>query len=144
MKKVIGGKRYDTETAKEVACTAHGYPNEFSYWCETLYRKNTGEYFLHGLGHAASKYAESCGMNEWCGGEKIIPLTEEAAKKWAEKYLDGDDYEAIFGEVEEDDSKKTVTFSLPVVVIEKIKSQAATQKISMSEYISQLVNSDRA
>lgn len=144
MNKVIKGKRYDTETAREVACTSHGYPNEFSWWQEILYRKNTGEYFLYGSGNAASKYAETVGQNEWSGSEKIMPLTEEAARRWGEKYLDGDDYEAVFGKTEEDETKKTVTFSLPVTVIETIKSRAAADGISMSEYISRLVSADKA
>ena len=137
MNKVIGGKRYDTATAKEMGFTSHNYPRDFSYWEETLYRKSTGEYFLYGAGNAASKYAESCGQNEWCGGEKIIPLDIGAAQKWAEKYLDADEYEKIFGKIEED--KKTVTYSLPGDVVEKIKREASASGISMSEWISRLV-----
>ena len=47
-----------------------------------------------------SNYAESYG-NERYGGEKIIPLSENEAKKWAENHLDGDEYEKIFGSVDE-------------------------------------------
>lgn len=47
-----------------------------------------------------SNYAESYG-NERYGGEKIIPLSENEAKEWAERNLDVEEYEAIFGEVEE-------------------------------------------
>lgn len=100
MKKIINGKKYDTETATEIAC----WSNErcgFEYCCETLYRKRTGEYFLHGSGGAMSKYAESCGQNTWCGGESIRPLSEENAKRFVESHFDGDKYEEIFGEVEE-------------------------------------------
>lgn len=32
---------------------------------------------------------------------KIIPLSIEEAKEWAEENLSGDEYEYIFGEVEE-------------------------------------------
>lgn len=101
MRKVINGKMYDTETAKKrsVVCSNCGV-NDFGYWEETLYQKKTGEYFLYGEGGPASKYARACGQNEWSGGSEIVPLTIEAAKKWAEA-LDGDSYEAIFGNVEE-------------------------------------------
>lgn len=144
MNKVIHGRRYDTETAKEIACTSHGHTDELSWWQEILYRKNTGEYFLYGAGNTASKYAELISQNEWRAGERIIPLTEEAARRWAEKSLDADDYEGVFGNTEEDNSKKTATFSLPVAVIDKIKSQSVKAGISMSEYISRLVSADKA
>jgi len=81
-----------------------------------------GEYFLRGEGGPRSKYAEAVGPSEWCGGEKVIPLTLDSAQKWAEEYLDADEYEKIFGEiVEEETGKRTVTFSLPDGVIELIK-----------------------
>lgn len=140
MKKIINGKRYDTDTAKKLASDWYSNRTDFHYWEETLYRKNTGEYFLHGEGGPASKYAQSVGQNSWSGGEKIIPLSVENARKWAEDHLDGDEYEKIFGVIEETSSeKRTVAFSLTEAVIEKIKNGAATEGISMSEYISRLV-----
>lgn len=102
MKKIIKGRKYDTETAKELATWSNGYGvSDFKYCIETLYIKKTGEYFLYGEGGAMSKYSESCGQNCWCGGEKIIPLTVDKAKSWAERNIDADEYEEIFGEVEE-------------------------------------------
>lgn len=139
MKKVIGGKRYDTNTAKEVGYTSFGSRRDFQYWEETLYRKNTGEYFLHGVGGPASRYAETVGMNQWSGGAKIIPLTLEAAQGWAEEHLDGDEYEKIFGAVEETGEKRTVTFSLPESIIEKIARLASSQGISKSDVIAQAI-----
>ncbi len=102
MKKIINGKKYDTETAKEVARhSGGGSTSDFSYWCQTLYRKRTGEFFLYGEGGPMTGYARSCGDNSWGWGDEIIPLTEKKAKQWVERNLDGDEYEAIFGEVEE-------------------------------------------
>ena len=101
MKKIINGKKYDTDTAKCVADWENGYGHsDFQYMEEQLYRKRTGEFFLHGEGGAMTQYAESYG-NEYCGGEKIIPISESEAKEWAENHLDGDTYEDIFGAVEE-------------------------------------------
>lgn len=48
-----------------------------------------------------SPYAEYVNENCWGSGEDIIPLSEEKAKEWAEKHLEVDEYEEIFGEVEE-------------------------------------------
>ncbi len=103
MKKVISGRKYDTDTATMVGEWSDGYPRDFRYECETLYRKRTGEYFLHGEGGAMSKYAVSHGDNSWGGGEEIIPLSYDRAREWAERHLDADDYEAAFGEVSEGD-----------------------------------------
>lgn len=139
MKKIINGKRYDTETAKEVACDSYLYPRDFHYWSETLYRKNTGEYFLHGEGGPMSRYAESTGQNQWSGGEKIIPLSIEAAQAWAEEHLDANEYEEIFGTVEESAEKKTVSFSLPEGIIEMIKQEAPKHNLTMSDYIVEAV-----
>lgn len=104
-----------------------------------MYRKNTGEFFLHGSGGAASKYREQVAQNEWCGGEKIEPLTLEQAQEWAEKHLDGDEYEKIFGAVEETGEKQTVTMSLDKGTIERLKRVSVDQGISVSELVSQLV-----
>ena len=136
MKKIINGKRYDTGTAKELASYEYLYRGDFHHFVETLYRKNTGEYFLHDVGGAMSRYAESCGQNEWCGGEKIIPLTIETAQKWAEEYLDADEYEKIFTV---SDEKHTATFSLSESTIEAIKNGASAAGISLSDYIERCV-----
>lgn len=101
MKKIINGKMYNTETAKCVGWWDNGRYGNFYYCAESLYRKKTGEYFLYGSGGAMSKYSESCDSNSWSGGCKIIPMTEAEAKRWAEQYLTGEEYEEVFGEVEE-------------------------------------------
>ena len=139
MNKIINGKRYSTDSAKVMAADEFGSVTDFGHWEETLYRKNTGEYFLHGEGGPASKYAESVGQNQWRGGEKIIPLSIEAAQKWAEEHLDGEEYEKIFGAVEESATKKTISLSLSESAIEKIKRGAAEAGMSMSEYVESLL-----
>ena len=101
MRKIINGKKYDTETAKELGDYWNGLGgNDFRKFYETLYQKKTGEYFLYGEGGPASKYAEHCsgGLTD---GKSIIPMTESEAMKWAEEHLDCDEYEASFGEVAE-------------------------------------------
>ena len=101
MKKIINGKKYDTNTAKEITYASNGYGvTDFNYSCETIYQKKTGEFFLHGEGGPLSKYRESEGHG-WCSGESIVPLTIEEAKEWMEKNASADTYESIFGEVEE-------------------------------------------
>ena len=102
MKQIINGRMYNTETAKEVGSYSnYGGWRDFNHYEESLYEKKTGEFFLCGTGGAMTEYAVSVGVNCWSGGSKIIPLTLEEAKVWAEKNLDADEYIEIFGEVEE-------------------------------------------
>ena len=101
MKKIIDGRMYNTETATELGNFWNGLSaRNFRYLSETLYRKKNGEFFLYGEGGAMTKYSQLFG-NMSCGGEEIIPLTDEQAKHWAEKKLDADEYIEIFGEPEE-------------------------------------------
>ena len=102
MKKIINGKKYDTETAKLIDYNSNNLSQtDFNYFCESLYLKKTGEYFLHCEGHGLSEYAEMKpnGGSGW--GEQIRPMSTDSAKIWAEKNLSGDEYEKIFGEVQE-------------------------------------------
>lgn len=139
MKKIIKGKAYDTETAQRVASADGGEIGSFSYWEEDLYRKKTGEFFLHGVGGPMTKYARSVGQNEWDGGEEIIPLNYTAAQRWAEEHLDGDAYEDIFGAVVEDESRKVATFSLPAVTVERLKREAAQKGKGISELLDEII-----
>lgn len=90
---------------------------------ETLYQKRTGEFFLFGAGGPQTKYAESAGQNSWTGGSKIIPLSWDSARAWAEENLDAGDYESIFGEVAEDESRTTVTLSLSAGAVETAQGE---------------------
>ena len=61
MKKIINGKMYNTETAKEIGSWNNGrYRSDFYYVGETLYKKKTGELFVLekvGLHHVMQKDA---------------------------------------------------------------------------------------
>ena len=139
MKKIIKGRLYDTETAKELGSDGYSNRRDFHYWEETLYQKRTGEFFVYGEGGAASKYAESVGLNEWSSGERIMPLSYAEAREWAEEHLGGDEYIEIFGEPEEDDTKQKITLSLSSAAIAKAKQEAAKAGITLSAYIENLI-----
>ena len=140
MKKIINGKVYDTETAKELGSWGNsGTWSDFSHMEETLYRKKTGEFFLHGEGGPMTKYAQPAGQNSWSAGDRIMPMTFHEAREWAEEHLDAEEYEAIFGTVTEDESRVQVCYSLSTATVETIKRKAAELGISASAYIEQLV-----
>lgn len=140
MKKVINGKVYDTETAKKVAVWYSSYArNDFHYYEEELYQKKTGEFFLYGEGNAASPYSRRCGQNEWCGGERIEPLTYKQAQEWAEKHLDGDEYCAIFGEPDESGESVTLGIQVSAAAAAKLKREAAKNGITQSAQLEQWI-----
>lgn len=56
--------------------------------------------------------------------------------------LSADEYEKHFVLDEDETEKKTVTFSLPLDVIEMIKRGAAEKGISMSDYVADKVRAD--
>ena len=140
MKKIINGKQYNTDTATELGFNSNsGDWSDFSHYCETLYRKRTGEFFLHGEGGPMTKYAESTGLNQWSGGSRIMPMSWDDAQAWAEENLSTDEYESIFGEVTEDDSRENVTLSLSVATAERARRAAAQAGITLSVYIEGLI-----
>lgn len=89
MKKIINGKKYDTETAR---CVGSWENMEdcwnFDWHCEKLFLKTTGEFFIYTNGGRMDKPI-------------IEPVLKNEAKAWAETYLPYDEYVATFGEVEE-------------------------------------------
>ena len=135
MKKIIRGKKYDTDTATAIGWIDNNLsPRDFGYFYEELYRKRTGEYFLYGKGGPVSKYGERCG-NAWSGGTDIIPLTYDEARQWAEGNLDADTYEAEFGAVVEDESRVCVSLSLSAAGLERARRAASARGVSLSALV---------
>ncbi len=135
MKKIINGAKYDTETAKLLGEWTNNCSTRDFHWCEEeLYRTKAGKYFLRGKGGPMSKYTKSAGNNCWTGDERILPMSREAAMEWAEEKLDGDDYEAIFGEVTEDGNEQ-LNITVSTVVKAKLWEIAEQQKVTVSALV---------
>lgn len=85
MKRVIDGKRYDTETAQRIAeASSTCGPSDFRYWSEALYKTPRGAFFLHGKGGAMSRWSEPVGSDARGGGSGILPMSVEDAREWCE------------------------------------------------------------
>jgi len=140
MKKIINNKVYDTNTAKEVGSYSNGGTwRDFNHIEETLYKKKTGEFFLFGEGGPATRYAEPEGQNSWSGGSRIMPMTYDEAREWAEKNLDADEYEEIFGTIEESDDKIQVAIYVNSAKWEAAKREAQKRGVGISDYIDSLL-----
>lgn len=139
MKKVISGRLYDTSTAKLMGEYQYSYPNDFHWYREELYQKKTGEYFLYGEGGALSEYREKVALNEWSGGEAIKPLSYQEAQQWAENHLDGDEYESIFGEIDESMESVSVGFVIPKAAAELLRRESEKTGKSKSQLVADLI-----
>lgn len=102
MVKIIDGKRYNTETATEIAHFWNGLSTQdFRNVSETLYVTKKGGFFLAGEGGPMSKYSQPCG-DMTGGGSDVIPLTKDEAYQWCEKYADSDVIEQYFSDMIDD------------------------------------------
>lgn len=140
MKKIINGKVYDTDTAKAVGEWSNGLTwRDFGCIEETLYKKRTGEYFLFGEGGAMTGYAERVGGNGYSGGSRIMPYTFDEAKRWCEEKLTAEGYEAEFGAVAEDESRRQICISISTTASETLKRRSSEAGLSVSAYIESLI-----
>ena len=140
MKQIINRRKYDTESAVEMGRWDNGLPmNDFNYCSEILYYKKNGEFFIYGDGGANTKYAKLDG-DFWMGSEKIIPISYDMAKTWAEKHLTAEQYEKIFGDMA--DESDTAILHVEISMKTKLKLDECRTKQSKTyrEIIEQLVN----
>ncbi len=85
MQQIINRKLYDTDKAEQIATHAPlTDKGNFHYLIETLYKTTDGEYFLHGDGGAATKWAEKIGRQR-TPGEELQLLTDEEALDWCQE-----------------------------------------------------------
>lgn len=102
MKHIIKGKRYDTETATEVAKHWNGLSNsDFRHVREALYRTPRGNWFLEGTGGPLSSYARSNG-NSTYGGSGVRVLSPGEAQDWLEAHEETEAIEEYFSTTLED------------------------------------------
>jgi hypothetical protein len=104
MKAIINGLRYDTDKA-ELIGEAGNYvgKGDFTYWSAELYRTpRSKRFFLAGEGGPMTRWVRPGNGNMRTGGQGIIPLDDEEALEWAERYLTHDEIEKAFAEKLED------------------------------------------
>ena len=141
MKKVINGKLYNTDTAVELACHEANATDSLNYITERLYRKRTGEYFIHGEGGARTRYAAATSDGWNRGGEAIFPLTAAEARAWAKERLPGDEFERIFCAVPDDGAVVKTSFDLSPDLASKLQDVAAERGVSRRAIIEELIRS---
>lgn len=81
LRKIVGGKRYDTETAHiicKLSCTEYG--SDFGWHSTGLYRTPKGAWFLAGEGNGSSMWGRRV-ADGWVSGEGIRPLSNDEARE---------------------------------------------------------------
>ena len=86
MKRIIDGKRYDTETATRIATVGSETISvtDFNHWEADLYRTPKGRWFLAGRGGPMTMFARPDGSGMTSGGGGIIPISDTEAQEYLE------------------------------------------------------------
>ena len=110
MRRIIKNKVYDTSTAQEMGTYKNPEGNGNFYGYEyTLYRKKTGEFFVHACGGPDSQ-------------ESIIPFAYDEAQEWAKELLTEEQYKDIFfGVADENADTEALTVQLPTPLVIQLK-----------------------
>lgn len=141
MKRIINGRLYDTETAKELDYHENmANRSDYRYLCETLYRKRNKEFFMHLEGGPLSEAAEIDDDGMMSSGEKIMPLSTEQARRWCEENLDVDTYQALFGPVSEGSEQNIVELNLSSSKMKALKDKAEESSKSISKLLNEFIN----
>lgn len=138
MKKVINGRKYDTDTAREIAYWNNGRSDrDFSLIEKTLYRKKTGEFFLYIYGGPETEYgSEEPSGQSWTGGSRIEPISYDTGIKFAEENMSADKFEKEFGEVSEGGEEQMVHSRISLALYNKLKAKMAKEHKKQNEIIS--------
>ena len=144
MKRIIENRVYDTDTAKLIATVKNDrhIGADRKTLEESLYQKKNGEFFLYRPNLAGTDAAHNIGISS-CPHDKenhIFALTYEQACKWGESEMSADDWLAVFGEPEEDDSKAQIHVNLSKAAIIKLKQAAQKDGQTVSAYIENWIN----
>jgi len=104
MVRIVERKRYDTANALKVgSASGGGYPTDFGYWEEELYRTATYAWFIVGEGGPSSPYATATdGQGGMRGGSDLRPVSPGEAYEWLERHEFLDEIAECFPRMVED------------------------------------------
>ena len=97
MKKIIVGKRYDTDKAILVGEVSYGHQGDLERWEAGLYMTpRSKKFFLAGSGGPMTRFAKRVDQNSMSGGSDLVEMSDADALAWAEQYLTPEEIEAHF------------------------------------------------
>lgn len=131
LKRIIGGKTYNTETATQLASWSANDPYSVGQQHDSgsiLYQTRFGAYFI-------VQYDD--GGDPWDGSdEKLVPLDPDQALRWAEEHCSTEKVEAIFGEMPEaGEAEAKLTLRMPDVLRKRLVVLAESRNQSLNAWI---------
>lgn len=123
MKKIINKKVYDTEKAKFI----YKFESDLSDYVHTIYKKRTGEYFVHCIGY------NSFGIPH----ETIDPVTVDSVKKMLSPSKYKEVYDKEFGIVDEN---VILSLSLTDENSKKVREFASKDGVSISAAVNAIIS----
>lgn len=78
-------------------------------------------------------------MGGYSSGEGILSVSEDEAREWAEKHLTADEYENIFGVIDENKEIMPLQILLPKILHEELKAHAEKNNTTMKDIIVSLL-----
>jgi hypothetical protein len=97
MKKIIKGRLFDTEKANLVCEIWEGNRGDFRHLDCALYQTPRSKiFFLAGWGGAMTIFSHRCNDGSYCGWDGVIPLNEQDARMYAEKYGSAETVQRFF------------------------------------------------
>ncbi len=137
MNQIIKGKRYNTESAREVGTTSRGVGQ--AHETETLLRKRTGEFFLHAVGGPESRYARRTAHGRYEPGERLIPLTDDEARTWIVTYM-GEEICAYEFSAPESEQPIRLSVIVSPEELDKLKTYARSCRRTVSDVLRMLID----
>ncbi len=125
-------------TIKKTFGTAYGV-NPDEDWTETLYKRQTGEYFVYGEGGSESPYSVyENGENKAGNGYEIWPESNyNKARSWVQTNCP-EKKDEIFTKQDLDSKRVVVTMLLSPKARENLKRKSAEEGMSVSEFVRKL------
>lgn len=131
MNKIINGKRYNTETAKELTQFIYISESEDRLYEDKLYIKKTGEFFIFSKSEKLIN-SEKLSKNKLDQKCEIIPLTLDEAKSWVNDNADFL-YDELF--VKNDYENILISVLLPKNIYNILKSESYIRQETQKDII---------
>ena len=140
MKRIIGGRTYNIETAKLITEHTYGYPGDATYYCERLFRTPRNAFFLACHGGVRSHYAYGYRDGQFRAGDDIIPLIDEEVVRWLEDHGRTQEIEDLFGEQPDaGDDAAAICFRISPVVKERVIQTASESGHDVQSWLKMVV-----
>lgn len=121
-----------------VGVIEHGNRSDFRYLRQELLRSKFGNYMLRSEGGEYTECGQYVGFQRLAPGEKMKRITPEQAREWAEKNLDFDTCEELFG----DHDHEQLVAVISRAAAESAASMADAAGETIDAYIENLILSD--